>query len=73
MARSKVTYICDHDFYLVGAEERTFLYDGTWDSDDPHCESVGKLAIYLFLFGLRSPIAVTMTFIRWCGRKDISV
>ena len=42
MAGSKVTYSCDYDVYSVGVEERTFLYDGTWDSDDPHCEPVGK-------------------------------
>ena len=42
LAGDTVAYECDHDFYLVGAEERTCLYNGTWDSDDPYCEPVGK-------------------------------
>ena len=42
LAGDTVYYGCDHDFYLVGAEERTCLNNGTWDLDDPHCEPVGK-------------------------------
>ena len=48
VGKSKVTYNCDNDFYLVGAEEKTCLYNGTWDKDDPHCEPVGKSTIYLW-------------------------
>ena len=45
LAGSKVTYSCDHDYSLIGPEERTCMDDGTWDYDDPHCEPVGKLTM----------------------------
>ena len=62
LAGSKVTYTCDHDYHLVGPEERICLADGTWDYADPHCEPVGKSTIYLWQC-LRPLLPVTMIII----------